>query len=473
MNNVHRIDEFLKLMAVCAKRNNFLTYKDVYANLIYIGVPEKRYSVSSNFEIWVDHFKNTDNINVFVSPNWKYFCQFKNAKPENSNVYGMIKLYVPLDKDHIRDGAIKLFDYMARENIGHISKIGTHIRFDNIVIRVSSSAEADKIINFVNNDRYLKEGALPTSPFAFSEKNVSISWDGMLSYNEVVSSWISEYINFEKRNDNLDNVGYSRFLAFVKTKSQSLFVDGVGLDELVEKLESERMLDIDGGIEWQLLNYRDITNLMVGHLDLEHKMDKDDVYGYTKMVSDSKYQEEQVSQIDELCNDKKKILFNEQQKAAFKLAFNYMCESYGYEGTKAHFMSYIKTGNIKLISRYKGARDLIQSNGITSDLASKIALNWKLEALNNAMDTTYRKYGYSQLYSAVSSMIENNDFSRFTNDSNCRQELKRRFLDEDSMEVIKSFLRNEGYDVNVTNIEIVERVLENFLNKNRNKSARL
>lgn len=475
MNDINRINEFLKYMAIIAKNNYELTTRMVYGNLIYMGVRNKRDSISSNFNDWINYFRNIDNINVFVSPTWKYFCQFKNLKSNYVDSYSMIKLYIPLDKEHINLGAKKLFDYMAQENVCHQSKIGSAVRFDDVVIRVSSSKDADKIINFIQNDEYFSEGLLPTNPFALSSNNVSVSWDGTLSYNMVVSNWISEYINYEKENNNLDNVGYARFFAYIKEKSNDLFNKGIGLDELFDKLVDDKIFDVCDGTECQLLNYKDVTNLLLDNLDLDKKMTKEDIYDYVSKISSSKYQDEQVDLIGELKDGKQNLEsdFSPQQKASFKLAFDYMCERYGYETAKKQFINYLNTGDVYLITRYKGARELFTSNNLTKDVAFRIVLDWKKEALDNAMVTTYDKYGYMQLSSAIIALINFNDFSHFTNDQNARKDLKARFSDDSVIDTIKSILKSEGYTTDISNEEIVDLILENFLNKNNKNRSRM
>lgn len=64
-----------------------------------------------------------------------------------------------------------------------------------MVLRVKNKDAIDKINAHINADEYLKNGLLNTNPFAFIDNNISVTWDGFLSYNSVVSDWISSYIN--------------------------------------------------------------------------------------------------------------------------------------------------------------------------------------------------------------------------------------------------------------------------------------
>ena len=57
-------------------------------------------------------------------------------------VKSIYKLYIPLDKEHIFDGANQLFDFLIREKIPHVSKIGKYISMDDIVVRVDTPENA-------------------------------------------------------------------------------------------------------------------------------------------------------------------------------------------------------------------------------------------------------------------------------------------------------------------------------------------
>ena len=245
MDDIRKIEEFLKLIASAGFNGYDISVDTIYRNLIFFDVKEKRSDISSFFEYWINHFKNNKNINVFVAEYNKNFCHFVNNNNYDVNAYNAIKLYIAIDKEHIHKGAQELFDFLAAENIQHISKVAKKIRFDDIVVRVSNPSDANKIINFVNNNKYLCEGCISTNPFAVRSGNVSVAWDGQLSYNTVVCSWINQYITWEKENGNLELVSYSRFAAFIEKKNEELFVQGIGLNDLVDYLNQNNINSYD------------------------------------------------------------------------------------------------------------------------------------------------------------------------------------------------------------------------------------
>lgn len=476
MDNVRRIDDFLKLMAGASKNGYQINSEFVYSNLIYLGVENKRNDISGNFSKWIDYFSNVSNIFVFVDPSWSYFCQFVNDNNRKNFVSGDVKLYIPVDSEHIERSAKEIFDFLARENITHNSKIGKRVRFDDIVIRVESKEDADKIIQFVNKNKYIQSGMLPANPFTVKDNNIAIAWDGMLSYNNVVSSWVSEYINYEKDRNNLDNVSFSQFYSYVYAKSKSLFNEGKGLDEYAHKLYLSGVIKHDNDsntIDGALVNYYYVTKLLLLSLDFSNK--KEDVYSFIDMVNNEEQHRKDTDYIHRLRVGKvnKNNMFTEQQKAALKLAYEYMREKYGYEDTKDHFLEFLYTGKYTAITRYKGARDLLFNNGIDKNVASSIVLSWKTEVLNDAIMKTYNKYGYDQAYGALMQMICYNDFSRFTNDYNARKNLIDRFQSGDSMKEVFDILRNDGEEIDFDRYDICQKYLDKVFGDGMNNGRHM
>lgn len=477
MNDIRRIDEFLELMAGAAKSGYNIDEKTVYINLIHMGNGTQDIDISFNFNGWIRRFSYNPNIDVYVAPDWKYFCQFVSKGNKKNNSGNEVKLYIPLDKEHIYEGANQLFDFLTSENICHTSKIGKHIRFDDIVVRVNNQEDADKVINFVNNNLYLKEGRLPLNPFAVHDGNVSVAWDGYLSYNSVVANWISEYINFEKENNNLDDVSYSSFYNYVSQMCDLLFEKGIGIREHYKRAQMNGLFSSvpNGDISYRLLNYYDVTRLLVSHL--ESNLKREDVYKYIDKVSDSNYRLQRMNKIarlyyednsfkaihsnannnDENTLDKKEYL--KQKKEVLRKSFIYMYEKYGYDETRIRFLSFMKDGNYDRITRYKGARKLLIDNNITKEILTEIAKEWAVKNMNieNTMNLafydTYDKYDYYQAFSAIKKIFMERDFSQITNRNGYRLQLMNQLADDEFLLHIMEILTRNGYKIEYSDVE--------------------
>lgn len=252
VNNYEAIDDVLKdLFASVKDRDVDLTGNMVYEYLIKMNVnPDERdrdlgrekqkrahdngwfgYFLTSDnfFGRWINRFRNTNNINVFWGADWTSFCRF-----ENGNVSSKcIKMYIPLDYDHIYAGANKIFDFLASNNIQHHSKISSMIRFDDIVVRLGNRDDAQKLQRFIDNDQYIKEGLIESNPFAFGCNGISYAFDNMSSYNSCVANLISSYINFmvKDRMASIRNINVRSFYNFIDLCSK----DSTLMDEMLSK----------------------------------------------------------------------------------------------------------------------------------------------------------------------------------------------------------------------------------------------
>ena len=139
--------------------------------------------VSDFFKHWVQDYSHGPGLRVFVSISWPHFCQFKSR--DELYDYEFIKLYIPLDYEHLERGAEELFTFLEEQGIVHESKIARVLRSDNVVVRLSKKdvAGAKKILDFVAQNQYLQEGLNPNNPFIPTVGGVGIMSDRGGSYN--------------------------------------------------------------------------------------------------------------------------------------------------------------------------------------------------------------------------------------------------------------------------------------------------
>lgn len=256
MNNALKVDNIVKYWAEVARSNpdfEFGTKESqdyIYHDLIFRGVNEadrkddlreqsskifpnqkNNETVNSPYAHPNSTFNNLINLyynkptSVFVSPNWQYFCQFISKDRRAREAENHIKVYIPLDAYHVEYGAKLIFDFLEQSNISHISKLGKHIRFDDIVVRLINPEDAEKLINFISNTKYIQEGLIEPNPFAFQKDGIALAVDGNLSYNNTVSKLIDLYIDTMRKENALDTVSRDNFYLFVYSKYKGQFVD--------------------------------------------------------------------------------------------------------------------------------------------------------------------------------------------------------------------------------------------------------
>ena len=120
------------------------------------------------FDKWEDYSSSIGGLLVFQSVPVRlesetvskpyFFCvQTKNAKLVDKPL-NLHKIYFSLKPEYLEQGVLKIIDFINRENIEVSFKVGRLSRDDQIVIRVGSHEDCDKIINYINNDHYLQMG---------------------------------------------------------------------------------------------------------------------------------------------------------------------------------------------------------------------------------------------------------------------------------------------------------------------------
>ena len=346
MNDIARIDEFLQLMCTIA------TYKEinndiVYANLVHMGAV--REDINYMFQKWIDDFYDNEHIQVYVQDNWKYFCQFRSDK--NFTLSNSIKMYIPLDSQHIYDGARMLFNYLSLNNIRHASKIAKVTRFDDIVLRVDNIDSVNKIRDFVLSNSYIREGLISPNPFAFNDGYISYAWDGHLSYNMIVSTYIANYINALSREGNLNKASYLELVTFIKNNYKQVFIDNVSSTE-----DFINFMDIwdeeEEVMQRNLDDCKKITEVLLKALMPDKKMD-DFYQEYNKIV---------------MPND-----------TLYDTIYVSMLQKYGdYNEVNERLLAYLKDNNINYFSRNANGlnlRKLVIDNGLTSEKFAQVIMN--------------------------------------------------------------------------------------------------
>lgn len=176
------------------------------------------------FSRWIEDFKNKENIDVFCSNDWRYFCQFQNGNLVNKGFNDYVKVYIPLDYDHIYEGVKSIFTFLADTNIQHLSKVSSGIRFDDVVVRLTNLNDARKLQAFIDSNKYIQSGLIKSNAFAFSERGLSYAYDGKLSFNYYVSSMVADYVNQMGLDESvtIEDINLGSFYSYVDYVSKDI-----------------------------------------------------------------------------------------------------------------------------------------------------------------------------------------------------------------------------------------------------------
>ncbi|MBO5376136.1 MAG: hypothetical protein J6A52_04725 [Bacilli bacterium] len=527
MNNISnrykRMDDFIQRWKQIALENPNVSFDDVaiqnaiYSDLVRIGVSdsERKHDLSHEgvFQRWVDDFASVSNIDVFVADDWQYFCQFINRKSE---VVGpereAIKVYIPLDRMHVENGAKMIFSFLAKNNIAHASKVGKNIRFDDIVVRLSSEEDARQLLSFVDSVPYLKEGMLEPNPFAFNNQSIALVCDRKLSYNSTISSLISAYLSQKKSNNDLSRASLTDFVRFSYNYYDERFERFEKLDETMERFG---IIDRGNGQETNsaVINTKEVINLFLASMQ--------PMFYYRNYAEEFRKRRENISFKKEVLElqhlrAKRKMLENHQGTSSslddtivddsffynqiLMETVNTMTEKYNKKRALSSIDTYLLTGSASVLTRDNDIRTRITSSNFRNyfnslfrehdvsckDYYSMMLLDKGKEAdyLKNAVLDTYDKYdgkcvngkaiinGKNLVASAISKIVVNGDFGGITRDNNNREQLQKHVLPEEVLKIMqsKTNMFTERKSLNEVEVKMLgEAYLSSVLDERKNK----
>lgn len=455
MNRIQSMENYLHFFADIYKQNPKIqiTENSIYHYLVRDR--ETKHAIAPFHQKWINDFKNTPNIKVFVAEDWNYFCQFTNIDP--SKVGKEIKLYIPVDAKHIDKAANDIFNYLASHNINHMSKIGKDERRDNIVVRLQDEKDLEPFRTFIHQNQNIKDGLIETNPFSMNDGIIGFAADGKLSYNDVTTKYIENYLIEKRKQNKLNQVSHQDFLLYCSNIYSKTF--DYGNSETIKEFMTKFGISPDLNEE-QLIstlnNYREVSSLLLTSIQTN------DLNKFKEHVADIK--------------DKDKI---EVEKNRIKLSLNSklnpikqyieaMIEKHGYNQAVANIQGYIKTRNANLVTRDHNLRSILNSYS-QEDLVKGIETVNKLLKIDDrykkdnqiinvpkkeqsitptdiidisTTDTVKKLYAptdpilfqqIKQKYISVGlkQIIENKDYSAFTNTNNARHNMMK--LDADSI----------------------------------------
>lgn len=334
MDRLEKMEGFLKKIADEIKED--YSFHDVYDNLCTYGLSDEDiawqdgdeqllsdmdkdyYSISKlkNIKFRMEAFNLEDNwISAICFPRLKNFSITRNSHfmyfrdgEVNDNFEefiskSSIKMYIPLGKK----GALKI-PQMLLELLGeirHDTKIASEIRTDDLVVRINSVEDAERISEFINaesefDEPKYSEFLIEPNPFVIQNNNIGYASDRNLSYNANIANLIFEYINDLQQKKALEQVSVSGLESFVKEKYNSLFIEG---ENLQEYRDTEFDAHREGSFEKWLMNKMEVMDMFLIALNPENGIEK--FYQHYADINDIEYNNELESYFTALINGEK------------------------------------------------------------------------------------------------------------------------------------------------------------------------
>lgn len=426
---------FLRTISSYFKKNSNipLEQKNIYSYLVshtikdgYLqGIPrESLVNVQLHLN---EKYKGLEGINTFTGPkpNNVFWVIENRGQMKDKNFYedikDSIKLYLPVDASNIYEVSTKVLDYIIKEGIHIQAKIAKNMRSDVFVIRVLDKDKLDKLLNYINSLDYNSKSK--SNPFALNVGRVSITKDGMMSYNTVLAEYITEYLKSEREEVTLEN--FKKFMHKQINKIPSSNKNKYMIvDIIIKNLENTLTLE-------ELLSYNQ------------------------KVVVDNR-----VTQVSE--EDKNNIL----------RLINGLNVFYNLEETHKRIEMYLATGNINYFTRQNGIRKFVEEYLPVEQMREALyEMGWS--ALVNSIDETYKKYGELQVIKAVERIVDVGSIEGLTNTNNARSYLG--FITSPEL-LQKIILKQASSSINIENqsiediaFQVVGKAYEEIEYKNKQK----
>ena len=372
-------------------------------------------------------YKGLEGINTFTGPKPEnFFWVIENrVQMKDKNFYedikDSIKLYLPVDHSNIKEISTKVLEYIIEEGIHIQAKIANNMRSDVFVIRVLDKDKLDKLLNYINSLDYNSKSK--PNPFALNVGRVSITKDGMMSYNTVLAEYITEYLKSEREEATLEN--FKKFM-----------------HKQINKIPSSNK------------NKYMIVDLIIKNL--ENTLTLEELLSYNqKVVVDNR-----VTQVSE--EDKNNIL----------RLINGLNVFYNLEETHKRIEMYLATGNINYFTRQNGIRKFVEEYLPVEQMRTALyEMGWS--ALVNSIDETYKKYGELQVIKAVERIVDVGSIEGLTNTNNARRYLG--FITSPEL-LQKIILKQASSSINIENqsiediaFQVVGKAYEEIEYKNKQK----
>ena len=371
-----------------------------------------------------EKYKGLEGINTFTGPkpNNVFWVIENRGQMKDKNFYedikDSIKLYLPVDASNIYEVSTKVLDYIIKEGIHIQAKIAKNMRSDVFVIRVLDKDKLDKLLNYINSLDYNSKSK--PNPFALNIGRVSITKDGMMSYNTVLAEYITEYLKSEREEVTLEN--FKKFM-----------------HKQINKIPSSNK------------NKYMIVDLIIKNL--ENTLTLEELY--QKVVVDNR-----VTQVSE--EDKNNIL----------RLINGLNVFYNLEETHKRIEMYLATGNINYFTRQNGIRKFVEEYLPVEQMRTALyEMGWS--ALVNSIDETYKKYGELQVIKAIERIVDVGSIEGLTNTNNARSYLG--FITSPEL-LQKIILKQASSSINIENqsiediaFQVVGKAYEEIEYKNKQK----
>ena len=216
-NNIKEINNFFRFFKGILVENDIILTEDmIYDQLIKFNLSnaDTNINISSVFEELELKSKSIDSISITSNDKCINFTSKEIIKNPNP-----IKIYLSVDYNYIYKYVNKLVKYL--KDIPFQLRVSSSIRNDNVIIRISSIEDLNNLLKYIKEELF--EGLQKPNPFCYVVDKCAITIDGNLSYNQIISSLVANYLNSKK--EDVESINAIDFFNYVIDVYNDTFIN--------------------------------------------------------------------------------------------------------------------------------------------------------------------------------------------------------------------------------------------------------
>lgn len=424
MNNYDLMQTFLNIIKELAisNPNTNINENIVYTTLMGYNIPPEQAPYKNIQPILnsLDFSSIVRSDSVFT---YGHFLVFHKGETN----WNEVKIYLPLNQEHIEKGVNDVLNFMYKNGISYELKVADKIRNDNVVIRVNTIQDADLVLNFVNNNKYIKEGLIKTNPFLPNFHGVGMAMDNDHSYNVTVSKIISNYVQVLKTKNKLDELTVENLNIFIKEQAKNINdLNLKDIYDLLAKVTSKEFEFID------FVNHA--NNKAVDKYEEDYKRITNPAYYFERAikVTNEKYPQNVIVAIEKYINGDASYFTNADNVRLGLIKYLSPSDVVNTMRNKLIAANVpVPSNTDKLINSYL---NVVLNHKKTEEIVENTpeeTFEYAKSTLRHAYIATLKKYGIDQANGALKLLIQNGDAKHFTND--------KKFFRDKLKSIVKKF----------------------------------
>lgn len=442
-NNYKDMERFLERIKkfALANPNRQIDEKFIYSQLIFLNESNKLVSAEEDWKK--------------IAEKWQYASDGKTYNFQRSGFLvfnrgslsgNEVKLYLPLTKDYLTNGVLDMEKFLMDNNISHQLKVASVIRNDNIVIRVNSIDDADKVINFALNNSNFSKGLAKVNPFLANNKGIGMAMDNNFSFNSELSK-INSYF-FQSQKNDLSNFNLANFNVFINKQIWDLRL------KLKESNDYD-LLDI-----YQLLSRTTSPNFDISEFYNFANYKAIDKYDSNRhRITDPAFYFEQAIRLTHL-----KYPQNPRNAILKYLSNGYTLGFTNNLRARDGLVKYVSPDNARYIMKSKlldsqktiPATDEELVASYLDNLIYRSSYKEEYEIIKRAYLNTLTRYNYQQAHGALKNLLEKGMIINFTDAYGDRTALETKVLGKNIRQILESNLNLENLSEDYDFLKMVE-----------------